>query len=143
MKKNYKILINIICLYVSITKIYVLLYNVINKKNDPSIFFVDLTVLCSCIFLSLLLWTNIKKIKYRIIWIILLVISIFLQIFIGLFDYLSRDINITSTKALYLFDIPNLLSIFIMMFLLILILKKKNIRLHNEPKSKSSSNKYE
>lgn len=129
MKKNYKISINIICLYVSITKIYVLLYNVINKKNDPSIFFVDLAVLCSCIFLSLLLWTNIKKIKYKIIWIILLVISIFLQIFIGLFDYLSRDINITSTKALYLFDIPNFLSIFIMMFLLILILKKKNIRL--------------
>lgn len=143
MKKSYKILINIICLYVSITKIYVLLYNVINKKNDPSIFFVDLTVLCSCILLSVLLWTNIKKIKYKIIWMSVLTISIFLQIFIGLFDYLSRDINITSTKTLYLFDIPNLLSIFIMMFLFVIILKKKNIRLHNEHKPKLSSNKYE
>jgi hypothetical protein len=121
----FKILFTVICLYIFSTKLYATIYNLVNNRCDWVIYFADLITICSSVVLSLLLWKKINKIKYKIIWILLLSASIFVQTFVGLFSYLSKDPRINQIKVLWLFDMPNLLSILVMIFLLVLVMRKK------------------
>jgi hypothetical protein len=75
--------------------------------------------------LPLIIWNKIDKIRYKSIFSVLLFIAITLQIFIGLFDFFSRDPRINQIKVLWLFDVPNLLSIVIMLLLMVLVMKRK------------------
>lgn len=125
MKKVIKWLLVITCLYVFIAKIYVTSYYIINQRLDIAVQFVNIVVLCSCVYLSIAIWRETRMIKYKIIWIIALFFSIIIQLFYGLFDYLSRDVNIDKSKVLYLFDLPNLLSVAILGYTIMIIVSKK------------------
>ena len=126
MRNFVKILITATCLYVFIAKIYVIIYYVVIRRHfDIPVRLVDFVALFSCMFLSLIIWQKIHKIKYKVIWMLFLLVSIFIQFFSGLFDYFSKDPRVNQIKVLWTFDIPNSLSVFVMGYLIFLILKKE------------------
>lgn len=124
MKNIFKILLVLICLYVFSAKMYATISDIINYKFDIVVNFADLITIGSTLILPWLFGQKTNNIKYKIIWSLLLIVSVLIQIFVGLFSYLSKDPRIDQVKTFWTFDIPNLLSLFIMIFLIIIILKK-------------------
>lgn len=126
MKNSFKVLFSIICLYVIIAKIYAIVYNLFYYRSDLFFYFVDLITICYSVVLLLLFWKKTNKIRNKTIWILMILASIFIQIFVGLLNYLSKDPREDRIRVLWTFDIPNLMSLFVMLFLMIIILKKNN-----------------
>lgn len=126
MKNSFKVLFSIICLYVIIAKIYAIEYNLFYYRSDLFFYFVDLITICYSVVLLLLFWRKTNKIRNKTIWILMILASIFIQIFVGLLNYLSKDPREDRIRVLWTFDIPNLMSLFVMLFLMIIILKKNN-----------------
>lgn len=124
MNSFVKVLIVIVCLYVSIAKLYVSIFYISNKHLDAPVQFVDFFVFCSCVYLPILIWKKGQKIRYNTIFSVFLLISIILQIYVGLFDFLSKDPSVNQQKVLWALDIPNLLSVVIMGYLMFLIKKR-------------------
>lgn len=124
MNSSVKVLIVIVCLYVSIAKLYVSIFYICNKRLDAPVQFVDFFVFCSCVYLPILIWKKGQKIRYNTIFSVFLLISIILQIYVGLFDFLSKDPSVNQQKVLWALDIPNLLSVVIMGYLMFLIKKR-------------------
>lgn len=124
MNSFVKVLIVIVCLYVSIAKLYVSIFYIVNKRLDAPVQFVDFFVFCSCIYLPILIWKKGQKIRYNTIFFLFLLISIILQIYVGLFDFLSKDPSVNQQKVLWALNIPNLLSVVIMGYLMFLIKKR-------------------
>jgi len=124
MNSFVKVLIVIVCLYVSIAKLYVSIFYIVNKRLDAPVQFVDFFVFCSCVYLPILIWKKGQKIRYNTIFFLFLLISIILQIYVGLFDFLSKDPSVNQQKVLWALDIPNLLSVVIMGYLMFLIKKR-------------------
>lgn len=124
MNSFVKVLIVIVCLYVSIAKLYVSIFYIANKHLDTPVQFVDFFVFCSCVYLPILIWKKGQKIRYNTIFSVFLLISIILQIYVGLFDFLSKDPSVNQQKVLWALDIPNLLSVVIMGYLMFLIKKR-------------------
>lgn len=124
MNSFVKVLIVIVCLYVSIAKLYVSIFYIVNKHLDAPVQFVDFFVFCSCVYLPILIWKKGQKIRYNTIFSVFLLISIILQIYVGLFDFLSKDPSVNQQKVLWALDIPNLLSVVIMGYLMFLIKKR-------------------
>lgn len=81
-------------------------------------------VFYSCVYLPILIWKKGQKIKYKTILFLFLLISIILQIYVGLFDFLSKDPSVNQQKVLWVLDIPNLLSVVIMGYLIFIIKKR-------------------
>ena len=127
MAKIFKIAITSISVYVFIAKIYIIWYYFSVRNFDVPILLCNFIILGSCILLLLMIWDRIIKIRYKILIIIPLFFTVFIQLFWGLFEFLSKNPNANHQKILWLFDIPNLLSILVMVFLMILVLKKKEI----------------
>jgi len=124
--KIFKIAITSISVYVFITRIYIIWYYFSVRNFDISILLCNFIVLGSCVLLSLVIWNRIIKIRrYKALLIIPLFLNVFFHLFWGLFDFLARNPNVNHKKILWVFDVPNFLSIFVMVFLMILILKKK------------------
>lgn len=121
-----KTLLTIVCLYVLIAKSYVTFCYLIRHHLDMTIQFVNCLVLFSCVYLPTIIWEKMHNIKYKAVLILLLFIAISLQLFYGLFDYFSKDPRTNQIKVLWTFDIPNLLSILIMGYLIFLMTKKIN-----------------
>lgn len=109
-----------------IAKIYVTVYNVTNNRCDIAILLVNFIILCSCIYLPITIVQKTYKLKCKIIWILVLLISIVLQLFMGLFDYFSRDMRTDTVQVLWTFDLPNLLSVFIIGHLMYFIIKRSS-----------------
>lgn len=124
MNSFVKVLIVIVCLYVSIAKFYVSIFYIVNKRLDIPVQFVDFIVICSCVYLPILIWKKVQRIKFETIFFLFLLISIILQIYIGLFDFLSKDPSVNQQKVLWALDIPNILSVVIMGYLMFLIKKR-------------------
>lgn len=126
MKNSFKVLFSIICLYVIIAKLYAIAYNLFYYRSDLFFYFVDLITICYSVVLLLLFWKKTNKIRNKTIWILMILASIFIQTFVGLLNYLSKDPREDRIRVLWTFDIPNLMSLFVMLFLMIIILKKNN-----------------
>jgi hypothetical protein len=54
----------------------------------------------------------------------LIVGAIFAQLYVGLFNFLIKNPGIDQTRVLWAFDLPNLLSLLILVVLMIMIIKK-------------------
>lgn len=67
MNSFVKVLIVIVCLYVSIAKLYVSIFYIVNKRLDVPVQFVDFFVFCSCVYLPILIWKKGRKIRYNTI----------------------------------------------------------------------------
>ena len=119
MKFALKIMVTFMCLYVFITKTYVVIYYFIRHKNDFPLLFADLIVLCACILLVLFIWRKNKKIKCTVVWNPLLMGSVIIQIYSGLFNFLTKSQMVDQNKVLWIYDIPYLLSFFILLITLI------------------------
>ena len=82
-------------------------------------------VCCSCIGLSFFIFGKIRQKKYVLIFIPFLLFSVFTQTLTeGLNLLTQREGAIYPSKYLWIYDIPNLLSILAMIYLLILIVIK-------------------
>jgi hypothetical protein len=124
MKKLYKIFLSIICLYVIIAKIY---GAICYLSSDIAIHICDIIVCCSCICVPLLIWRQIHKVKYPIliILILMLMFGIWIQIISEGFNLLSKRADIIYPCEYYwIYDIPNLLSILIIVNLIVLLISK-------------------
>lgn len=119
----FRIVVTLMCSYLFISKIYVLIYYFSRHNFDILILLTNLLSLSFCVLLLLIIWNIICKIKYKTFIILLLLLTAFFQLFWGLFDFLSRNPSVNYNKALWIFDIPNLLCIFLIPFLIIRILK--------------------
>ncbi len=126
MKNVLKISLSLICLYVFLAKIYAIVYALVKHISDWPVLLVDVVVLCACVFLVLFLWGKTANIRYGIIWCLLIVGAIFTQLYVGLFNFLIKDPGVDQTRVLWAFDLPNLLSLLILVVLMIMIIKKRN-----------------
>ena len=121
----FKISLALICLYVFLAKIYAIVYALAKHISDWPVLLIDVAVLCACVLLVLFLWRKTANIRYGIVWCVLIVGAIFAQLYVGLFNFLIKDPGIDQTKVLWTFDLPNLLSLFILVVLMIMIIKKR------------------
>jgi hypothetical protein len=126
LSKISKISLVILCVYIIFTKIYVAVYH---TPSDITVRLNDFIVCCSCISLSFIVFRKTGRIKYAFIFIPFLLFAIYTQTVIEGFNALSqREDVIYPGEYLWIYDIPNLLSIFIMICLLVLtIIKNKKI----------------
>jgi hypothetical protein len=125
MKKLYRILLSVICLYVIIAKIYGAIGYF---SSDIVIHICDIIVCYSCICVPLLIWRKIHKVKYPILFVLMLMFGILIQVLSEGFNMLSKRVDVIyPSKYYWIYDIPNLLAIFIMINLIILlVLKNRN-----------------
>lgn len=79
-----------------------------------------------------LLFMEKKNIKHKTLWNILIIVSIFAQLFIGLFNFLTKNPIENQKKIFWIIDVPNLLSIIILLALLISITGDKKQYNHKE-----------
>ena len=120
----FKISLTLICLYVFLAKIYAIVFSLVKHIGDWPVLLIDAVVLCACVLLVLFLWRNRANIRYGIVWCILIVGAIFAQLYVGLFNFLIKDPGVDQTRVLWAFDLPNLLSLLILVVLMIMIIKK-------------------
>lgn len=120
--KILKISSAIPCSYIVFAKIYVTIYYTLSDMVEH---FSNFIVCCSCISLFLIIFGKIRRIRYTFIFITLLLFGIYTQTIIEGFNALSqrRDV-IYPSEYLWIYDIPNILSILEMICLLILIVIK-------------------
>lgn len=121
MKFAYKLLITFMCLYVFFAKTYAVFYCFFHHKCDIPILIADLVVLCACVLLVLLAWRENIKIKYTLVWNLIFLGSVIMQTYSGLFDLLTKSPMVYQNKVLWIFDVPNLLSVFLLVITMIRI----------------------
>ncbi len=133
MKKfAFRIIITLMCLYVFIAKTYAVFCFFSRHKCDYSILFADLVVLCTCVLLVLYFWGKNMKIKYTLVWSLVSLGTIIMQIYSGLFDLLTKSPMVDQNMVLWIYDVPNLLSVFL---LIITMIKIQGFRLDSLRKS--------
>ena len=133
MKKfAFRIIITLMCLYVFIAKTYAVFCFFSRHKCDYLILFADLVVLCTCVLLVLYFWGKNMKIKYTLVWSLVSLGAIIMQIYSGLFDLLTKSPMVDQNMVLWIYDVPNLLSVFL---LIITMIKIQGFRLDSLRKS--------
>lgn len=133
MKKfAFRIIITLMCLYVFIAKTYAVFCFFSRHKCDYSILFADLVVLCTCVLLVLYFWGKNMKIKNTLVWSLVSLGTIIMQIYSGLFDLLTKSPMVDQNMVLWIYDVPNLLSVFL---LIITMIKIQGFRLDSLRKS--------
>ena len=128
----FRIIITLMCLYVFIAKTYAVFCFFSRHKCDYSILFADLVVLCTCVLLVLYFWGKNMKIKYTLVWSLVSLGTIIMQIYSGLFDLLTKSPMVDQNMVLWIYDVPNLLSVFL---LIITMIKIQGFRLDSLRKS--------
>ena len=128
MKYAFRIIITLMCLYVFIAKTYAVFCFFSRHKCDYSILVADLVVLCACVLLVLLLWGKNKNVKYTLMWNLLLIGSVIMETYSGLFNFLTKSPMINQNIVLWIYDIPNLLSVFL---LVITMIKMRSLRMNS------------
>lgn len=81
------------------------------QRYDFFIMFNDLIVLFCCVYVLLFIWGKSFKLKYKLVALILIACSLYIQSFYSLFVYLTKDNYHDPIFDLLLFDIPNVLSL--------------------------------
>ena len=119
MRFALKIMITFMCLYVFLAKTYAVIHYFSHHKCDFPILFADMVVLCVCVFLVLLVWRKNIKIKYTLVWNLLSLGAIIIQIYNGLFDFLTKSPMVDQNMVLWIYDVPNLLSVFLLIITMI------------------------
>ena len=133
MKKfAFRIIITLMCLYVFIAKTYAVFCFFSRHKCDYFLLFADLVVLCTCVLLVLYFWGKNMKIKYTLVWSLVSLGAIIMQIYSGLFDLLTKSPMVDQNMVLWIYDVPNLLSVFL---LIITMIKIQGFRLDSLRKS--------
>lgn len=125
MKLVSKITTTFMCIYVFIAKTYAVVCYFSHQKCDFQILFADMVVLCACVFLVLSVWIKYIKTKYSLVWNFFLMVSVIIQIYSGLFNYLIKSQMVDQNIVLWIYDVPCLLSVFL---LIITMIKIRNLR---------------
>lgn len=132
MRYAFRIIITLMCLYIFIAKTFAVFCFFSRQKCDYPILVADLVVLYACVLLVLFLWGKNKNIKYALMWNLLLIGAVIMETYSGLFNYLTKNQMINQNIALWIYDIPNSLSVFL---LVITMTKMRSLRM-NSPQYK-------
>lgn len=117
-----RIVCSLICIYVFFAKVYAMVSCLIKQRIDLPVLLSDLIISCACVMVILLLWRKEITVRNKIIWCVLFVSSFFVQLYSGLFNYLIKSPMINQRVVLWVFDMPNLLSLFILLALMSLFI---------------------
>lgn len=128
MKYAFRIIITLMCLYVFIAKTFAVFCFFSRQMCDYPILVSDLVVLCTCVLLVLFLWGKNKNVKYTLMWNLLLIGSVIMETYSGLFNFLTKNPMINQNIVLWIYDIPNLLSVFL---LVITMIKMRSLRMNS------------
>lgn len=124
MKKfAFRIIITLMCLYVFLAKMYVVLCFFTRHKCDYAILFADLIVLSACILLVLFFCGKTMNIKYTMVWNLILLGSVIIQIISSLFNFLIKSPMVDQNMVLWVYDVPNLLSVFLLIITMIIMVR--------------------
>lgn len=104
----FKLLYSFIVFYIIVAKLLFI------QRYDFLILINDLIVLFCCVYVLLFIWGISLKIKYKIIVLILIACSFFIQSFYSLLVFLTKDNYHNPIFYLLLFDIPNALSLILL-----------------------------
>ena len=126
------IIITLMCLYVFIAKTYAVFCFFSRHKCDYSILFADLVVLCACVLLVLFFWGKNMNIKYTLMWNLILLGSVIMQIYSTLLNFLTKSPMVNQNMVLWVYDVPNLLSVSL---LVITMIKMRSFRIGSLKKS--------
>lgn len=118
-----KILCSFICLYVLVAKAFALPFYLNRHNYDIPILLDNCIVICICIYILFICWRGKTNIKFKAIWCILIAGSLFIQIYSGLLDYLTRTPAVNPQKLFWIYDLPNLLTVFLLLVSLLYIMK--------------------
>ena len=113
-----KLLYSFVVFYIIVAKLLFI------QRYDFLILINDLIVVFCCVYLLLFLWGIKLKIKYKIIVLILIACSLYIQSFYSLLVFLSKDNYHDPIFDLLLIDIPNALSIILLIASFKLIMTK-------------------
>ena len=122
---------SIICLYVFGVKAYTICYDIYNGYFDITIFVTCLVIQLSCILILVSLF--VKKIVLNLntwnkfICSLIIAGAIYIQLFVGLWAFLSKSPEVDQIQSVWLVDIPNLLSIIILIYTLIAICSRSRL----------------
>lgn len=118
-----KILGSLVCLYILVAKTFALLFYLNRHNYDIPLLLANCLVICICIYTIFVFWRGKTNIKFKAIWCILIAGSLFIQIYSGLFDYLTRTPAVNPQKLFWIYDLPNLLTVFLLLVSLLYIMK--------------------
>ena len=126
MRSFLVIVSSIICLYVFGVKAYAICYDIYNGYFDITIFVTYLVIQLSCILILVSLLVKKDLVLSLSIWnkfICSLIIAgaIYIQLFVGLWVFLSKSPEVNQIQSVWLVDIPNLLSIILPIYTLMAI----------------------
>lgn len=122
MKKfAFRIIISLMCLYIFIAKTYAVFCFFSRHKCDYSILFADLVVLCACVFLIFFFWGKSMNIKYTLVWNLILLGSVIIQLYSSLFNFLTKNPMVDQNMILWVYDVPNLLSVSLLVITMVKI----------------------
>ena len=103
-----KVFYSSIVSYIIVAKLLVI------QWYDFIIIYNDLIIIICCVYSLLFLWGIKLKIKFKIVGLMTIASSLFIQFFYGLYIYLTKDYNHDLIYSLLVFDIPNALSIILL-----------------------------
>ena len=111
---------SIVCLYIIFVKAYKICYDFDNGYFDMTILATDLIIQLSCVLILYSFWMKKQiNIKYKFICSFVILGAFFVQLFTGLFTFLSSYPRVDQIQSVWLVHVPNLLSLIILVYTLI------------------------
>ena len=107
-------IITLICLYVFGAKTYAVFCFFSRQMCDYAILLADVVVLCACVLLVLSCWGKNMRIKYPLVWNLILLGAVVLQIISGVFNFLIKSPMVDQNMVLWVYDVPNLMSVILL-----------------------------
>ena len=117
----------IICLYVLLSKAYELGYYLVKRNYDIPVLLSSLIIIFSCVLIPLYSWRIVKTIRHKLCLLLFSIGSLYVQLYVGIYVFLSKGTNSIQHRFLWSVDVSNLLSIIILIAVIIII--------YNAPKS--------
>lgn len=122
-KYAFRIIITLMCQYVFLAKMYAVFCFFTRHKCDYAILFADLIVLCACVLLILFFCGKNMNIKYPSVWNLILLGSVIVQMYSSLFNFLIKSPMVDQHMVLWVYDMPNLLSVLLLVITMIIMVR--------------------
>lgn len=128
MRTLQKAICLLFCIYVLCGKIYQQAWYLQMGRQDWLIIVSDLICVYACILFALLILRLIKEVRHQKIHVAILLGAAVAQVYISLLNMLIRTPAYDHKNLLLLYDIPNILSVGMMIALIVCLTKKKQNR---------------
>ena len=132
MNKATKLFLLLVIAYTFLGKVYTsffyFVHKVVNGENTLLIHIPNIVILFSCVYLFLFTLNKVSRAQNKFVRFfchMLVVYAILCQALFGIMEFFNKNPNINSNKLLYLGDIPNMLSIIVLIFCIVTLIQDK------------------